>query len=146
VRMEHTLDTTPLVGFGAREGGNRISTPISHATRQMRVHGIDLRYFREANIRFDRVIVMEDFDVTLQVLRTGRANCVLNKWVTNQGGSNTAGGCSHYRTPEVQTESALKLAELHPGLVNVVRKRTKTSWGGEERTDVIIQWKKALAL
>jgi len=67
---------------------------------------------------------------------------VLNKWVTNQHGSNLAGGCSHYRTQEVQEESARKLAELHPGLVSVVKKAAK-NWGWAERTDVTVGWKKA---
>lgn len=141
--MSAALPTYPLVGFGAREGGNRITDPAILCTRQMRVHGIDLLYFRKHGIRFDRVAVMEDFDVTLQVLRSGSKNCVLNSWVTNQAGSNTHGGCSHYRTPLVQTESANRLAALHPGLVSVVQKKTKTSWGGGARTDVVIQWKKA---
>jgi len=36
------------------------------------------------------------------------------------------------------------LAELHPGLVKVVTKETKGAWGGGTRTDVVVQWKKAL--
>jgi hypothetical protein len=39
--------------------------------------------------------------------------------------------------------SAKGLAELHPGFVKVVRKETKGAWGGGERVDVQIQWKKA---
>jgi hypothetical protein len=33
---------------------------------------------------------------------------------------------------------------LHPNIVSVVEKTTKTAWGGGTRMDVIIQWKKAL--
>jgi hypothetical protein len=133
-----------LVGVAAREGGNYQTGQFLYATRQMRVHAIDATLYRKLGIRFDRVAVMEDFDVTLQFLEAGYSNLVLNHWVTNQHGSNTAGGCSHYRTPEVQSASAHELARLHPGIVSVVRKATRVSWGGKPRDDVRIQWKKAL--
>jgi hypothetical protein len=132
-----------LAGVSGREGANRDTDTYKFKTRQMRIHAINLNKYRELGIRFDRVEVMEDFDVTLQFLEAGYHNIVLNTFVTNQRGSNTLGGCSHYRTPEVQTASAYRLAELHPGIVKVVKKKTKTSWGGEERTDVIVSWKKA---
>lgn len=138
-------ETVPLVGVGAREGGNFNPEPFLEATRQMRLHCINLPTYRKLGIRFDRVQVMEDFDVTLQFLEAGYPNLVLNDWVTNQAGSNTAGGCSHYRTLEVQAESAYRLAELHPGIVTAVKKSTKTSWGGKERIDVRVKWKQALA-
>ena len=70
-------------------------------------------------------------------------NVCLNEWVHNQGGSGSAGGCSTYRTPEIQAEAAHKLHEHHRPFVKVVKKTTKTAWGGGERTDVIVQWKKA---
>lgn len=136
-------DRAPLVGVGAREGGNYHTAPELYATRQMRIHAINAKLYRQLGIKFNRVEVMEDFDVTLQFLEAGYANLVLNRWVTNQHGSNTLGGCSHYRTPEVQSASAEKLAQLHPGLVTILRKKTRTSWNGEERTDVRISWKKA---
>lgn len=133
----------PLVGVAAREGANFDTNQYRKNTRQMRLHAIDVTLYRRLGIRFDRVQVMEDFDVTLQFLEAGYSNLVLNQYVTNQHGSNTAGGCSHYRTPQVQRESAEELARLHPGIVTVVRKQTKTSWGGQERTDVRISWQKA---
>lgn len=136
------LETTPLVGVAAREGGNRNTEGWYEATRQMRIHALDPVFFRKHGIRFDRVKVMEDFDATLQVLATGTPNLVLNDWVTNQAGSNTEGGCSHYRTMEVQEESAKELARLWPKYVQLVRKTTKGSWNGKERTDVRVQWKK----
>lgn len=140
--LQLELEVYPLVGIAAREGGNR-NTDISYqATRQMRIHALDPIFFRRHGIRFDRVKVMEDFDATLQVLATGNPNFVLNEWVTNQAGSNTEGGCSHYRTMEVQEESAKELARLWPKYVQLVRKTTKGSWNGQERVDVRVQWKR----
>jgi hypothetical protein len=132
-----------IVGVAAREGANRNIAPYLYRTRQMRIHAINVQTYRRLGIRFDRVEVMEDFDVTLQFLEAGYSNVVLNNYVTNQRGSNTEGGCSHYRTLECQEAAANRLAELHPGIVKVVKKKTKTSWGGQERTDVIVGWKKA---
>jgi len=48
----------PLVGVGAREGGNRITDHLVRCTRQMRVHGIYVPTYRELGVRFDRVLVM----------------------------------------------------------------------------------------
>ena len=53
------------------------------------------------------------------------------------------GGCSTYRTMELQGAAAEKLAAKHHPFVKVVIKKTKTAWGGAERKDVIVQWKKA---
>lgn len=141
-QLQLESEVYPLVGISAREGANRNTDRILQCTRQMRAHVIDTEYFRKNGIRFDRVQLMEDFDVILQILSRGDANGVVNGWVTNQGGSNTEGGCSEYRTPERQQEAANQLAKLWPGIVQCVRKSTKTSWGGAERVDVRIQWKK----
>lgn len=100
-------------------------------------------------IRFDRIPVMSDFDVTLQLLRRGYSNALYCKYLVGQpskhSGFSGIGGCSTYRTPEMQAAAAHELARLHPGLVKVVEKKTKMSWGGGVRTDVRISWKKAFA-
>jgi hypothetical protein len=86
---------------------------------------------------------MEDFDVTLNLMRQGHGNIVLNHMVHDQHGSNLAGGCSQYRDNIVQRAGAIGLKKLHDRFVSVVEKTTKTAWGGATRTDVRIQWKKA---
>jgi hypothetical protein len=86
---------------------------------------------------------MEDFDVTLQLLRLGYANIVLAQWVHNQRGSGASGGCSTYRTMDMQAKAAKGLAKLHAPFVNVVYKQTSHAWGGQARQDVVIAWKKA---
>jgi hypothetical protein len=128
----------------AREGGNRITTHFKYTTRMLRILGYNVAKFFEAEADFTRMQLMEDFDVTLQLLRKGYDNVVLCDWVSNQKRSNAPGGCSTYRTPEMQSAAARRLAELHPGFVKVVTKSTKSAWGWGSREDVIIQWKKAL--
>ena len=140
------LDNYKMVGVVAREGANRNTDTVLVATRQMRLHAYDAEYFKEHNLRWDmlRSPGPEDFAMILQLLTRGEANCVLNQWCQNQG-SNTSGGCSTYRTLDVHHDACHHLAELFPDFVKTVRKKTKGAWGGQERTDVIIQWKKALA-
>lgn len=140
--LQMELEVYPLVGVAVREGANRNTDDYMQATRQVRVHAIDTEFFRKNNIRFDRLPFMGDFDMTLQVLATGNPNLVLNQYVTNQGGSNTAGGCSETRTKEGLETAAKGLAALWPKYVQLVRKTTKTSWGGGERVDVRVQWKR----
>jgi hypothetical protein len=91
-----------------------------------------------------RIPVMEDFDLTLQLLRKGYPNRVSYQYVWNQRGSGAEGGCSSYRTAEMQTNAALKLKELHPDFVSLVTKTAGTVWKDmEERSDVTVQWQKA---
>jgi hypothetical protein len=132
------------VGILGREGGNRVNTPFLFNTRMMRVLAYDVNVFRKEQIDFTRGGNMCDFDVTLQLLRKGYPNCVLTSWVQDQGSSNAPGGCSITRTSEVQTADAERLHDNHPQFVKLVTKTTKFAWGGQDRTDVRIQWKKAL--
>jgi hypothetical protein len=134
-----------MAGIVAREGANRITKPYIVTTRQMRVHAYNPQMFRRLGIRWDllRSPGPEDFCALLQLLTNGYTNVVLNNWCQNQGGSDVSGVCSTYRTPEVHADACRHLAELFPAFVTVVQKVTKTSWGGGERTDVRIQWKKA---
>lgn len=142
--IEDGLDVCPHVGIGAREGGNRNTEEFMHNTRMMRVLAYDRRYLKRKLITFAPMVVMEDFHVTLQILRSGADTMVCNTWVSDQaGGSNATGGCSSYRTAAVQSAAAHQLAALHPGFVRVVQKATKTAWGGGTRDDVVVSWKQA---
>lgn len=111
--------------------------------RSLRVHGLRPKVIRGLGCRFDRLSLMEDMDMTLQLLRLGLPNRVINYMVHGQGASNAPGGCSLYRTPELQAAAARGLAELHRPHVRLVECETKASWGGGKRIDVVVQWQKA---
>lgn len=150
--FEHHLGAYAHVGLMAREGGNRVPVDakgkpvaILRNTRMMRVLGYRQDFVRQAGARFDRLPTKQDFDMTLQLLRAGYENAVITEFVHNQAGSNTEGGCSAYRDETMMAKSAEGLRKLHPEFVKVVTKKTKTSWGGGERVDVQVAWKKALA-
>lgn len=142
--IDNMLTQFPHCSIGSREGGNRVTDPITWNTRMMRVLAYERNVMRRHLITFHPMECMEDFHVTLKLLRAGYDLPVLNQWVSNQaGGSDAEGGCSTFRTREVQRENAERLAKLHPGFVKCVTKQNKSAWGGEPRTDVVVQWKRA---
>lgn len=141
--IERQLKSHAHVGVSARESAHTNAEPVRHATRMTRVLAYDYRVLQRLRVRFDRLPVQEDFDVTLQLLRLGYANAVINGWVHNQDGSNARGGCSHFRTPAMQAETSQKLAGLHAPFVKVVIKTPLKAWGGGPRTDVVVAWKQA---
>jgi len=143
--IERSLEHMPFVGVCAREGGNRYPDRTYFNCRLLRVLAYRTEILSKEGIRFDDIPVMEDFYVALSLLTKGYSNLMLSDWCHNQRGSNDSGGCSQYRTMDVQKTAALKLQELFPDFVTVVTKTTKTAWGGQERTDVRVQWKQAFA-
>lgn len=145
--IDAELDRTEHVSVSAREGNNRagigsVETLVDRNTRTLRV----LAYQTEALLAAEhgRVDVMEDFDVSLQILRAGGSNAVSFWYAQGQRMTNEQGGCSEYRSHEVHEASARRLAELHPGLVRLRQKVNKTDREGfGTRTEVTISWKRA---
>ena len=130
------------VGVSAREGNNRVETLSVENTRYMRVLGYNLDAF-PSDVEWGRTQVMEDFDISLQLLRRGKACKVSYYYAQGQKSSNADGGCSEWRTIDVHNAGAERLNELHPTCVKVVEKQTKTAWNGLPRKDVVVGWKKA---
>lgn len=148
-RMLETVDEVSRVhphgGIATREGANRNVERWLMDERCLRALFYNVATLRAHSVRFDRLPVMEDFDVALQLLRLGFHSCKVNLWAQDQPGSNTAGGCSEYRTAAVQAQGAMGLAALHPKFVTVVDKEPLKSggWSGQPRKDVRISWKAA---
>lgn len=132
------------VGVSGREGNNRVLDDWVENTRIIRFIGLRMDVLNKHGIRY-RLHNREDFDLTLRLLSLGCKNRVYYKYAQGQKESGMAGGLSGspVREPEAMAANAHELADLHPGLVKVVQKKTKTSFGGGTRTDVICYWKKA---
>jgi hypothetical protein len=144
--VQAKLKECPFVSVGAREGGHMNTADYVYNTRAMRALAYNAPFLQLKGVTCAPMRLMEDFHVALQLLEQGEDMVVCNRWVTNQrGGSGSKGGCSSFRTLEMQGEEARKLAELHPEFVTVVEKQTKTAWGGAKRLDVRVAWKKAAA-
>jgi hypothetical protein len=142
--LEDALGLFAHVSIAMREGGNRNTDLLLIAVRSARVIGYRKDIFLQEGVDFRNSTVMDDFEATLHLLTRGWPSGVLNDWVQNQVGSGTKGGASLYRTLEVHAAAAHKLAQRYPRFVRTVVKKTKTAWGGQERVDVLVQWKKAL--
>lgn len=131
------------VGVLAREGGNRITAPYVDCSRPLRIYAYNMDKVRAAGAKYNKGLVQDDFDMTLQLLRAGYANRIICEYVNDQVTSNAPGGASTYRTIEVHNESVKRLAKIHAPHVRVVEKQTKGAWQGQARLDVVISWKKA---
>ena len=135
------------VGISDRNGNNRaegktIEELVGENQRYIRVLAYDLDQCN-GKAEHGRVEVMEDFDIALQLLQNGVPCAVSFYYAQGQVQSNAPGGCSTYRTQEVQAEAAEQMKVLHPEFVRVVEKETKTAWGWGSRKDVVISWKQA---
>jgi hypothetical protein len=143
--VEH-LSEYNAVGISAQAGNNRsFPKEVISPGRMYNMYAFNKEVLLSNNVRFDEMVVMEDFHVTLSLLEMGMPNAILQNWCWSSPGSNASGGCSTYRTSEVQREGAMKLASLHSPFVKVVEKESE-SWGNglSVRTDVRVSWKKAL--
>lgn len=143
--IEVQLDKYLHLTVTPREGGNRTGDEGRYfeVGRATRVHGLRPKLIRGIGCRYDHLQLMEDMDMTLQLLRKGHPNLIINYMVQGQGQSNAPGGCSSYRTAELQEQAARGLAERHRPHVRVVERQTKTAWGGGERVDVQVSWQQA---
>lgn len=142
--VNRLLDTYAHVAVSARGGNNQLKDfPFVTNKRPLRV----LAYRRDAFLKatHGRVTIMEDFDVTLQLIAMGYQNAVLVQYAQDQPGTQEAGGCSDYRTHKLHEQNVRRMAVLHPGLVKLRQKENKT--GGEfgSRLEATIYWEKAYA-
>lgn len=129
-------------GFGHYEGSNFYLNDWEDNYRITRAYAVDMLELRD--IQLGRIAMMEDFDLCLQLLRKGKKNGCCFLWPQAGDPSNARGGCSSYGDRLQQhSQCAKQLQDLHPGIVKAVEKQTKTAWGGQPRTDVVVQWKKA---
>lgn len=144
-RMWDLLDKYPAVGITTRQNINvKYPKKLIEVTKINGCTGWDRSYMKFVGARFDDVKVQEDYHVSLSLLEAGYKNACIVDAAWNQG-TGAAGGCSVYRTSQLQKEGSERLKGLHPEFVSVVEVEQKTSWGdlGNTRTDVNISWKKA---
>lgn len=146
-RLYKELDNYGHVAVSERLGNNRKEDEWAYVTKEIRCVGYNHKKIPFNKLKFGRMEVMEDYDLTLQLLRLKIENAVWYQFCQEQGASNGKGGCSFWRTLELHNKNAKKLAKFHPEFVNVVEKQTKHGWFNKEgvntRLDVRVQWKKA---
>jgi len=149
--IDRLLDRHAMVGVSSREGNNRVGvgdvldeSMVQLNTRIMRIMAVLTETW--VGLEHGRVQFMEDFDLTLQMLRRGGTNACLYYYANGQRLTNAPGGCSEARTRETHEASARRLAELHAPHVRLRQKENKTDSDGlGTRTEVTIAWKRAAA-
>lgn len=129
------------VAVSAREGNNRLPYEGLENARPLRALAYRKREFLE--VEHGRVKIMEDFDVSLQLIKKGYKNLVISQWTHSQRQTQMAGGCSDYRTKELHAAEVEKFASLHPGLVKLRQKVNKTGGDFGHRLEATIYWQKA---
>lgn len=131
-------------GVSARQGNQNIERASTDCIRVNNAHFFDREIFLGESLKFDTLPVMEDFYITLSLLLRGYPNRVAYHYCWSQRGSGFQGGCSLYRTAEVQAEAAMLLYELFPDYIRVVEKESLSQQGVmASRKDVNISWLKA---
>jgi hypothetical protein len=138
--VENALDEYWHGGISPRQGNNHMEED-QIVGRVVHSHFLR-RQVMQLHVGYDpQQSVMEDYDFTLQMLTRGYPNIIAHRWCAQQIRPNAEGGCSLYRTDEVQKRGALLLAEKYPRYVKAVEKK---GWKNmESRLDVRVQWLKA---
>ncbi len=144
------LETYPIVSVSPRLGNNRREEDFVDVGRMMDNYAFNSKVFMDEEINFAPYpdIIGEDFHVTLTYLNKGHANRIIFCYSQTDGGRNAEGGCSDYRTNEIQKKAAFWLADNHPEVT--VKTKKSDGWKGLKgtskdgsRVDMIVQWKKA---
>lgn len=131
-------------GISARQGNQNIELQSADCIRVNNAHFFDAEQYKRMSLRFDLLPVMEDFYITLSLLTLGFPNRVAYHFCWSQRGSGAKGGCSLYRTAELQAKAAEQLHDFFPNYVKIVEKESDSQVGVmAKRKDVNIAWLKA---
>ena len=136
--IEQKLDEHAHVGVSSRMGNNHVEESEIRTTRMMHALAYHVPTVLK-HVKMNRVLMREDFDYTLQLLRKGYDNVVRYDVCVAPGSYGAKGGCSDERTVAISDAEAEKLATLHPGLVRIVQKEYK----GVPRKEVVVSWKRS---
>lgn len=139
-QMETLLDEYPLVGVHPRQMGQNTKPPYVINGRIICIQGINTRVCRD--IRVDQFPILADVVLNCTLLAHGYGNALVTSWFQDHGPCQAPGGCSLYRTFEMQRQAVEYLATRFPGFVKVVERKPKVAkWMGDTRIDYTCQWK-----
>lgn len=133
----------PLSGIHPRQLGHNKETPFVENGRILCVHNINLDLFPKKLMRLDAHPILADKLLNCALLSQGIPNAVLTAYTVDWGSVQAPGGCSDYRTLEMQEAAVKYVAEKFGPFAKAVMKKPKTAkWLGDERWDLQIQWKR----
>ncbi len=145
--MIKTLKEVPHCGFGPRMLSPGLTGEYKEPMKMLWSLAYDTSVIKKEKVSFcdglPQPCVMEDYNITLQLLTRGYPNRVSLIYRLGAGSANAKGGCSTWRTTQIQTTCAKVMAKRFPEFVKV---REKKAWSGMEdgMMDVTVYWRQAL--
>jgi hypothetical protein len=144
IQMEMQLDRYALVGVHPRQMGQNAARPYVLNGRIICIQGINRRLIGQVQV--DQYPILADVVLNCTLLARGQPNAILTTFFQDHGPCQAPGGCSIYRTPEMQRVAVQYLVRRFPGFVKEVERRPKVAkWMGDVRYDYTCQWKKLYA-
>jgi len=138
--IEENLNTFPLVGVHPRQMGQNAKWPFVTNGRIICIQGINRSLI--GKVKVDQYPILADVVLSCTLLARGQPNAILTSFFQDHGPCQAPGGCSIYRTPDMQRAAVDYLAARFPGYVKSVERRPKVAkWMGEVRYDYTCQWK-----
>jgi len=141
-QIESMLDEYALVGVHPRQMGQNAKVPFVVNGRIICMQGINRA--KVGHVKVDQFPILADVVLNCTLLSRGQPNAILTTYFQDHGPCQAPGGCSVYRTPDMQRGAVEYLAERFPGYVKVVERVTKDKWLANEkgvRYDYTCQWK-----
>lgn len=139
--IDTALNSYVHAAVGPREGNQNWPYPFAENRRPLRALAYRRKQFLECE--HGRVDIMEDFDITLQLIAKGHKNFITTNFAQDQYQTQLAGGCSDYRDHALHERSVLKMVELHAPFVVPKQKQNKHGGAFGTRTEATIYWAKA---
>jgi hypothetical protein len=143
--VEHLLDEFALVGVHPRQMGQNTNPPYVMNSRIICMQGINRK--KTGHVVVNQFPILADVVLNCTLLARGQPNALATTFFQDHGPCQAPGGCSIYRTPDMQRDAVEYLAARFPGYVKVVHRVAKgANWLGEGgRTDYTCQWKQLYA-
>lgn len=138
--MELLLEDTALVGVHPRQMGHIQKPPYNDNGKIICIQGINRRLVGEIP-NLDKFPILSDVILNATLLSRGQGNKIITTFFQDWGSCNAPGGCSLYRTPEMQAEACYWLEEQFGPYIKAVEKESKDGWLGGKRVDFRGQWK-----
>lgn len=110
-------DGVGMCASSDRLAASRARTIYTDGTRLGQVLYLNTELAKSEGWRYDRVGLMQDVDMCMQVLTTGATVRRHNLYVHNNGPEDAPGGCSLHRTVKTRRDAYKKLEKLHPGFI-----------------------------
>lgn len=139
--LSAALDTHAHASISPRQFNNALADEPRHYGRYFRFCGFNTALM--PHIVQSNVDIVEDLEIAVQLYKLGLPAVLFSVWAHDDiKGTNSSGGCSSYRTHEMQAAAVRKMAEIHAPFVTVVEKKAKSGGDFGTRLDPKINWKK----